>query len=90
MRTIRKKTWKKYFESLLSGEKTFDLRLADFTCDVGDVLVFEEYDPDKKEYTGRRLEKKITYVLKTRDQPFFKKEDVERYGFVIMGISNKE
>ncbi|MCX6705858.1 MAG: DUF3850 domain-containing protein [Candidatus Woesebacteria bacterium] len=83
---IRKKTWKEGFESILSGEKTFDARLADFKCKKGDVLVLEEYDPIKKKYTGRRMEKKITFVLNTNKQKYWSKSDINKYGLQIIGF----
>lgn len=83
---IEKKTWPEMFQAVLDGKKTFDLRLADFPCEVGDVLILQEYDPDTKQYTGRVLEKQITYVLKTKDLAFWKMEDVEEKGYVVMGI----
>ena len=55
---IPKKTWPELFEKILSGEKNFDLRLADFECQPGDILVMQEYDPKTKQYTGREIEKK--------------------------------
>jgi hypothetical protein len=75
------------FGAILDGKKTFDLRLADFKIEVGDILVLREYDPKTKGYTGRVLEKKITYVLKTKDLDFWKKEEVRKFGYVVMGIN---
>jgi hypothetical protein len=83
---IEKKTWPEYFEKILSGEKNFDLRLADWECNLGDILVFKEWDPEKKEYTGRVAEKTVSYVLKTKDISLFLKEDVERYGYQIISL----
>ncbi len=68
MSKIKKKTWMPYFQEILDGKKTFDARLANFDCKVGDVLVLEEYDQKKKEYTGRVLEKEITFILNTKTQ----------------------
>jgi len=67
--------------------KTFDARLADWKCGVGDTLVLREYDPTTKQYTGRILEKKITYILRTKDQPYFSEEEVKKHGFQIIGFS---
>jgi ASC-1-like (ASCH) protein len=83
---IEKKTWVEYFEKILSGNKTFELRLADWECKVGDVLVLREWDPSKKEYTGRAVEKKVTCVVKTKDQKFFSKEELEKHGFMVIGF----
>lgn len=81
---IEKKIWPEFFEKILSGEKTADLRLADFESEVGDVLFLREWDPKIKEYTGRTLEKKITYVFKTKDYDFWPKEEVAKYGYQII------
>ena len=70
----------------IAGDKTFELRLADFECNVGDVLVLREWDPNTKEYTGRSVEKKVTYVFKTKDVKFWPEEDVEKYGFQVISF----
>ena len=86
MRIIKKKSWPEIFEKVLSGEKKFDLRLGDFEISEGDILIFEEWDPEKKEYTGRKLEKRISYVLKTKDVEFWPEEDINKFGFVIVSL----
>jgi hypothetical protein len=78
---IEKKSWPQEFGKMLNGEKTFDLRLADFECKPGDTLLLREWDPKTKQYTGRSMEKTVSYVFKTKDQKFWKKEDVDKYGF---------
>jgi len=83
---IEKKTWPEIFEAVHSGKKTFDLRLADWECKEGDTLVLKEWDPKTKKYTGRVLEKKVTFVLKTKDIEFFSKEEIEKYGFQVVGF----
>lgn len=83
---INKKVWPEYFDKILDGDKTFELRLADFECRSGDILVLEEWNPKIKEYTGRKIEKKITYVLKTKDIKFWPPEDIEKYGFQIISF----
>src|SRR3990167_4388830 len=70
MKRIEKKTWPELFNKILSGEKTFDARIADFKIKEEDILVLREYDPAKKDYTGRKFEKKITFVLNSKDQKF--------------------
>ncbi len=83
---IEKKIWSEYFDAVLSGKKTFEVRLADFECKDGDRLVLKEYDPDTKRYTGRKIEKTVSYVFRTKNQEFFPKEDVEKYGFQVIGF----
>lgn len=86
---IRKKCWPQWFEAVRSGKKNFELRLADFECNPGDVLVLEEWDPETKQYTGRFLRKKVTWVGKTKDFKVWPKEDVEKYGYQIMSLDDE-
>lgn len=90
MAIIRKKIWKEYFGQVASGKKKFELRLADFEIKEGDILVLEEWDKDKKEYTGRKVEVIATYILKTKGQTFWSPEEVEKYGFQIIQFESKE
>ena len=83
---IEKKAWPELFEKVLSGEKTFDLRLADSEYKQGDILVLKEWDPEKKEYTGRVLEKEISFVLKTKDLKFWTEEEIKEKGLVVVAL----
>ncbi len=83
---IEKKIWPEFFEKILSGEKKFELRLADWQCQPGDILVLREWNPKTKEYTGRIIEKEVAYVLKTKEIKFWPKEDIEKYGFQIISF----
>jgi ribosomal protein S17 len=83
---IRKKTWKDGFEKILSGEKTFDARLANFTCKPGDILILEEYDPKLKKYTGRKIEKKVTFVLNTKTQKYWSQSDIKNIGLQLISF----
>lgn len=90
MAVIRKKTWKGYFDDVLSGRKKFDTRIADFDVAEGDTLVLEEWDQDKKEYTGRKIETEVTYVLKTKDMSFWAQEEIDKHGFQIIQFEKKD
>ena len=90
MATIHKKVWREYFEKIISGKKKLELRLADFEVNEGDTLVLEEWDKDKKEYTGRKTEVVATYIIKTKGQTFWSPEEVEKYGFQIIQFEPKE
>lgn len=90
MAEIHKKTSKEHFSLIISGKKKVELRLADFDVKEGDILVLEEWDKDKKEYTGRKIEVVATYVLKTKNIPFFKQEDIDKYGFQIIQFEIKK
>lgn len=84
MAMIHKKAWKEYFELILSGKKRFELRLADFEAKEGDTLILEEWDKEKEEYTGRKIKVVVDYILKTKNQNFWPKEEVDRHGFQII------
>src|SRR3989339_1682608 len=68
---IEKKVWPEFFQKIIEGKKNFELRLADFKCNPKDILILKEYDPNTKEYTGRIIEKEVTYVLKTKEVKFW-------------------
>ncbi len=89
MATVHKKVWREYFDKIISGEKKFELRLADFEVNKGDTLILEEWDKDKEEYAGRKIEGVATYIIKTRGQTFWPQEDVEKYGFQIIQFKPK-
>lgn len=86
MSVITKKIWPEYFDQVTSGQKKFELRLADFQIGVGDTLILKEWDPKTKAYTGRQLKTEITYVLKTKSLPFWSKKDITQHGFQIIQI----
>lgn len=89
MATINKKVWKEYFEQIIFGKKKFELRLADFDVNEGDTLTLEEWDNDRKEYTGRKIEVVATYILKTKGFNFWPKADIGKYGFQIIQFEPK-
>lgn len=83
---IKKKCWPEMFSDILNGKKNFDVRLNDFECKEGDVLVLEEFNPKTKKYTGRKIEKKIKYILKTKEQKFWSADEINEKGFVVLGL----
>lgn len=87
MAIIRKKTHPQYFDLILSGKKNFDLRLDDFVIHEGDTLVLEEWDPETKAYTGRKVEKRVTYVMKLRtDDLFWPEEEIKEKGLQVISL----
>ncbi len=87
MEIIKKKIWPEYFDAIVSGKKKFELRLNDFDVAEGDKLILEEWDPKTKEYTGRKIEKKVTYVLKFKtDKLFWPEEEIKEKGLQIISL----
>lgn len=70
----------------MDDKKTFDVRIADFDCKKDDIFVLQEWDPHKREYTGREVGKRIKYVLKTKGQKFWKEKDIKKFGFQIISF----
>lgn len=87
MTIIKKKIWPKYFEAIASGKKKYELRLNDFDVHDGDILFLEEWDPETNLYTGRNLQKVVTYVGKFRiSELFWSQEEIEKYGIQIISL----
>ncbi|MFZ2072625.1 MAG: DUF3850 domain-containing protein [Minisyncoccia bacterium] len=84
MAIITKKIPPEYFELIKSGKKKFELRLAEFDAKEGDLLILEEFDNSKNEYTGRKMEKYINYVLKFDLDLFGQKEDILEKGLIVL------
>lgn len=72
------KTLPKYFDPIISGNKTFEIREFDRPYKVGDYLYLREWEAGI--YSGRETIKQINYLL----------TDIEKYGliegYVILNI----
>jgi len=62
--------------------------VADFDIEEGDILVLEEWNPQIKEYTGRKIEKKVDYILKLQLDDFGQKEEIEKNGLVMIQLGD--
>lgn len=85
-KVIKKKIWPEYFDLIASGKKKFELRLNDFEVNEGDMLILEEYNPDTKKYTGRKIEKKVTFVFKFMLDTFGQKKDIAKKGLQVISL----
>lgn len=65
-----------YFDSVSKGIKSFEIRKNDRNYKVGDVLLLQEYIPSETKFTGRVLDRKITYIT----------DYAQLEGYVVMGI----
>lgn len=91
MKKIEKKVWPEYFQEILNGKKTFELRLNDFEINEGDILVLKEWDPKIKDYTGRELEKVVGYVGKWKIDEltkFWPREDINNKGIQVISLKD--
>lgn len=67
------KTWPQYFEKVVSGEKTFEIRRYDRDFLVGDTLLLKEWKPRginsvspnelEGSYTGRECSVRVKYIF---------------------------
>ncbi len=75
------KTWPCYYEALLSGDKTFEIRRNnDRGFQRGDTLLLQEFRPELNQYSGREWFVEVTYVTN-----FGQQQD-----YVVMGIRGFE
>lgn len=89
MKKVEKKIWPEYFQAILDGKKTFELRLNDFYIAEGDTLLLREWDPETKSYTGRELERKVGYVGRWKIgelTKFWPMEEIEKNGIQVISL----
>ena len=72
------KTVQPWFDDVVSGRKSFEVRKADRPFKVGDLLALNEYNATTKSYTGASCLVYIDYIL---SNPQYVKS-----GYVILGI----
>ncbi|MEO5627761.1 MAG: DUF3850 domain-containing protein [Candidatus Saccharimonadales bacterium] len=82
---IEKKVTQKWFEQIMNGQKTFELRLADWKCEPGDSLVLVEID-ESRNPTGRTLERQVGTIVKTKDIDYFTKEEIAEHGYQVISL----
>jgi ASC-1-like (ASCH) protein len=96
MKEIHKKILPEYFDALASGEKTYELRLADEDLThvkPGDILILEEWTglgPDRKP-TGRSIRKTVSLLSHfTLDElsKYWPREEIEKKGFLILSLKD--
>jgi ASC-1-like (ASCH) protein len=87
---IIKKVQQRYFEDIVDGKKQFEVRLADFRCKPGDVLLLKEQRQGTKKLTGREHEFEVLYKLNTKEvYKWYSKKEIEKHGLLILSIRKK-
>lgn len=79
MKTHELKTWTEYFEALISGKKTFEVRKNDRNFQEGDLLILKDWNKLTDKYSGRQTAFTISYILEGGQ---FGIED----GFCVLGL----
>lgn len=62
MTTHELKSWPKSFAAIVDGLKTYEVRVADRPFAIGDQVLFREWNPETKEYTGDDCQAAIIYL----------------------------
>lgn len=84
MKIHQLKTWPKWFDAVSLGIKPYEIRRDDRDFEVGDVLLLLEFRPHVGEYTGRKLERRITHI--TRHDDAGPAADGLKEGYCVLGI----
>ena len=80
LKTHELKTLTKYFDAILSGEKTFEIRKNDRDFRVGDTLILHDWVVSREHgdyYSGGFVVAKVSYITDYMQQP----------DYVVMGIN---
>ena len=70
----RLKTWPEFYKEVLLGTKTFEIRKNDRAFKVGDLLILQEWSPERG-YTYREEGYFVRYITDWEQKP----------GYVVMG-----
>lgn len=72
----------KYYDAVLNGYKTFEVRKLDRPYNIGDTVILREFDYKDLDYTGRmNIKAEIRYILTSNDFP-----DGLQEGYGILGL----
>ena len=82
-KTHELKTWPGYYQAIVDGDKTFEIRRNDRDFRKGDRLILREWCPTQQNYTCRETRVYVTYLLHGRQGSPFGLSD----GAVCMAIS---
>lgn len=86
MPTIEKKIRPEFFEMVLAGSNHFEVRVANFKVSSGDTILLREWDPMTKDYTGRSIEKTVSFVNRVELEKIGDVDEIVEKGLYIMEI----
>ena len=58
------KSWPIYFQPLIDGTKSFEVRINDRKFNIDDIVELQEWEPYTGNYTGRYTLRRVTYLLR--------------------------
>ena len=86
MATIEKKIRPEFFETMQSGAKNMEIRIADFRLQPGDTMLLREWDPATKNYTGRTIEKTVSFVNRVDLDKIGDINELRKHGFYLIEL----
>lgn len=90
---IKKTCDSKTFQAIESGARPFEIKLADFKIEEGDYITFIETiegEGGKREETGRKVMRRVTYSEDLRAFFTTHEQAVKEQGAEILGLSEPE
>lgn len=90
MAIIKKKIPPDFYNLVNSNKKNFELRLNDFEISEGDTIILEEWNPETNEYTGRKIEREVGYILRFKLNDFGQEELIKEKGVIVFSLKKKK
>ena len=85
---VEKKCWPSFFNRILKGDKTVDVRLGDFRPGARHFrMVLAEWDPKAKRETGRRAEVDAKVLSVADIFSFYTLRDLMTHRLVVLEYS---
>ena len=70
----------------LSAEKITALKEINFEIKQGDILILEEWDPKTKQYTGKKIRKRVKYALRFKLDDFGQEKEIKKKGLYVIQL----
>lgn len=80
------KIWPEFFEASLDLVKPFELRKDDRGFAVGDFLRLREWNPQTERYSGREIQRRVSYILRHRPDAGCGATFGLQPGYAILGV----
>lgn len=58
------KIYPEHYKNVMLGIKKVEVRLNDRNYQENDILLLNEYDPNKQKYTGSQVIRKVDFIVK--------------------------
>lgn len=85
MKTHTLRSWPQFFEPIVTGNRTHELRRNDRDFKVGDTLELHEFEPSTATYTGRTCRVSITSMT-SAEEPCAVSAEALNPAFCILSV----